>query len=58
MCPQRPEEEARAGVTGSCEYGYWELNLGPFEEQYVFLTAELSLHSQLLIFTAFPPKMV
>lgn len=26
----RPEEEARAGVTGGCDYGYWELNLGPF----------------------------
>ena len=33
------------GVTDSCELpcGYWELNLGPLEEQLEFLTAEPSL---------------
>jgi hypothetical protein len=32
-------------VTDSCEppCGYWELNLGPLEEQPVFLTTESSL---------------
>jgi hypothetical protein len=33
------------GVTDSCELpcGFWELNLGPLEEQSVLLTAEPSL---------------
>ena len=33
------------GATDNCELpcGYWELNLGPLEEQPVLLTAKLSL---------------
>ena len=47
-CPQRPEEGVRSpgtGITEGCELprGYWELNLGPLEEQPVYLTTEPSL---------------
>jgi hypothetical protein len=35
-------EGVSSGVTGSYELpcGYWEFNLGPLEEQPVFITAE------------------
>jgi hypothetical protein len=37
------------GVSESCErpFGYWELNLGPLEEQSVLLTAEPFLQPQI-----------
>jgi hypothetical protein len=39
-----------AGVIGPCELacGFWELNLGPLEEQPVLLTAKPSLLPALL----------
>ena len=48
--PRRPEERVRSQgtrVTGGCELpcGCWELNLGPLEEQPVFLTSEPSLQA-------------
>lgn len=48
MCgyPWRPEESRfqilGSVVTGSVNCLIWELNSGPWEEQYTFLTAELS----------------
>jgi hypothetical protein len=40
-CSQRLEEDVRppvAGVTGCGElHRYWELNLGPLQEQYVLI---------------------
>lgn len=44
-CPQRTEEgiaSPETGVTDSCEPPrvYWELNLGPRQEQQALLTAE------------------
>ena len=40
------------GVTDSCEmtYGCWELNLGPLEEQLVFLTVEPPLQLAIPVF--------
>ena len=41
---QRSEEDARSPETGvTDDYGYWESNLGPLEEQPMLLTAEPSL---------------
>ena len=45
--PRRPEEGVRepgTGLTGGCDLpcGCWELNMGPLEEQSVFLTNEPS----------------
>lgn len=39
-------------ITGGCEpqYGSWELNLGPLEEQPVFLSTKPSLQSCISIF--------
>ena len=47
QCSQRSEEDARSPETGDSfitnEYGYWESNLGPLEEQPTLLTTEPSL---------------
>ena len=48
------QKRASVNITDGCEppYGCWELNLGPLEEQPVFLTAMSSLqppHFQILI---------
>lgn len=53
--PVEPEEGTRTpetGVTDSCEApcGCRELNSGPLQEQYVFLTAELSLSSPQIVY--------
>lgn len=51
-CSQEPEESVSffgTGITHGCESlsGYWELNLGPLQDQHVFLTTESSLHLHL-----------
>ena len=44
QCSQRSEEDASSPETGvTDEYGYWESNLGPLEEQPTLLTTEPSL---------------
>ena len=55
--PQRSEKgvgSSGTGVTDGCEppCKCWELNLGPLQEQQVFLTTKLSLESHLLFLTA------
>ena len=43
-CSSQCVRSSGTGVTDNCELlcGCWDLNLGPLEEQLVFLTAELS----------------
>jgi hypothetical protein len=40
------------GVTNGCEppYGFYKLNPGPLQEQYLLLTTELSLKAFMTIF--------
>ena len=47
-CPQTQQKRASDPIKGGCEprCDCWELNLGPLEEQLVFLTTEPSLQSQ------------
>lgn len=50
-CSRRPEKDRRfplPGVVGGCEpcepsYRFWEVNVGPLQEQYVLQNAEQSL---------------
>lgn len=35
---------SETGATNNCEHLTWKLNSGPLQEQYILLTAELSLH--------------
>lgn len=42
--------KAHGGIPGVCEllHGLWEINLGPQEEQEIYLTIEQSLHLPVL----------
>lgn len=49
--PQRLKEDTgflRTGITDGCDlsHGCWEIDLDPLQEQHVYLTTNLSLHSQ------------
>ena len=42
-CPERSEEDWENLEAGFVQHGYWELNLGPLEEQQVLLPIGPSL---------------
>ena len=52
-CVPKSQKRASDPITDGCEppCGCWELNLGPLEEQSVFLTTEPSLQSLLCTFS-------
>ena len=52
MCVKSLEQALQTVGTNSC--GFWELNLGPLEEQLVLLSAEPSLQLELSICLCLP----